>query len=359
MNIIPVILAGGVGERFWPLSRRGRPKQVLAIISKRPMIEETIIRARTVCGKDVRPLIVTGRAMAPHILRCLPKNLRCDNIIEPAGKNTAPAIAAAAAVIRKKFGDALMLVLPADHAVSTTAQFASAVRQAAAIAAGDRLCVFGIRPSRPDTGYGYIQAGEKFQAGGTLPSFIVRRFVEKPAAAVARKYCASGYYYWNSGMFLWKASVILEEIAAHMPDLHQHVAALTARPITAARLDAFYRRCPAQSIDFGVMEKSARVIMVCPEFRWDDVGSWEALERIHGRNEHATTHVGERIFDGGCAGSIVVNTSKLTVAACGLKDTVVAATDDAVLVVSRDKIPLMKQYLAAMKSAKGLPRQIF
>jgi mannose-1-phosphate guanylyltransferase/mannose-6-phosphate isomerase len=360
MNIVPVILAGGIGERFWPLSRSSRPKQLLPIISRRTMMEETIGRAKPFCVKGVRPLVVTGAAIATLMRRALPRSLCYDCITEPIGKNTAPAIAAAAVWLTQKYGDAVMAVLPADHSISPAGEFTAAVRYAASMAISTQsLCVFGIRPLRPDTGYGYIQAGAPVGSCKALRSYKVLRFVEKPAAALARSYCAFGKYFWNSGMFVWKASVILSEIEAHMPQLFSHVTALSARPLTQARINRFYRDCSRESIDFGVMEKSGRVAMVCPAFSWDDVGSWESLDRVYGHNGKGTTLTGERIFDGDCDGSIIVNRSDLTVAACGLRDAVVVVTGDAVLVMDRKKIPDIRVFISAMKNNGKFPQKIF
>ncbi|MBD3390866.1 MAG: NTP transferase domain-containing protein [Chitinivibrionales bacterium] len=360
MKTVPVVLAGGVGERFWPLSRQSRPKQLLPIVSKKSMIEETLARTRPFCTSGVKPLIVTSKAIASSMRRMLPKSVKYDSIVEPVGKNTAPAIAAAAALIRKKHGDALMLVLPADHAVSPAREFVSAVRFAARAASEtDALCVFGIRPVRAETGYGYIQAGERLDAQANLARYDVRRFVEKPSASLAQSYVGSGEYFWNSGMFVWKASVILEEIAAHMPELHRRVEALQRAKLSTAGLRAFYQTCRKESVDYGILEKSNRVTMVCPSFSWDDVGSWESLARIHGENTRRNTVVGGRVFDDESTGSILVNESDLTLAACGVRDMVVVATGDAVLVVPRDKLPSIRQYLAAMKNDRSLPRSIF
>jgi mannose-1-phosphate guanylyltransferase/mannose-6-phosphate isomerase len=363
VKIVPVILAGGIGERFWPLSRSSRPKQLLPIISSRTMMEETMARAKPFCKAGVSPLVVTGSAIAGQMRRVLPKTVRYDCIAEIAGRNTAPAIAAAAVWLTQKHKDAIMAVLPADHAVRPASAFVDAVRFAAQLAEkSDCLCVFGIKPSRPDTGYGYIQTALPAKSGikkAKQVSFAVRRFVEKPSVETAKEYCASGDYFWNSGMFVWKASVILREIEIHMPQLFCHVKKLASGSLTKERINRFYRECPAESIDFGVMEKAKHVVMVCPEYSWDDVGSWEALERIYGPNIRGTTVTGPSIFDGDCAGSIIVNKSSLNLAVCGLNNVVVVATDDAVLVIDRAKLPEVKKYLAAIKKSGVMPETLF
>jgi mannose-1-phosphate guanylyltransferase len=360
MNIVPVILAGGIGERFWPLSRKSLPKQLLPILGRKTMLEETIARVKPFCGGRVKPCIVTGRAIASRIRKKVPGSKSFDFIVEPEGKNTAPAIAAAAVRIMKKHGDAVMCVLPADHAVRPVKAFQDSLREAVNLAErSDCLCVFGIKPSRPETGYGYIHAGEPIDAGGKVRAYSVRRFVEKPSQALARSYCVSGNFFWNSGMFVWKASVILQQIESHMPDLYRHVARLLPLPQTSSNIDSFYHACPRESIDYGVMEKSSQVTMICPSFEWDDVGSWESLERVYGRDRQGNTVSGKRIFHADTSGSIVVNTSGKSIAVCGVTDAVAVATDDAVLVISRDKLPRIRKYLAAMKSGRSLPHSIF
>jgi mannose-1-phosphate guanylyltransferase len=360
MNIVPVLLAGGIGERFWPLSRSATPKQLLRLAGRRTMIEDTLLRVRPFCRGTIKPLIVTGRGLAARIKAGLTDAKNCDWILEPEGKNTAPAVAAAAIWVMRTYGDALMAILAADHAIAPTAQFVAAVRQAAAIAAThESLVIFGIRPSRPDTGYGYIHLGKKLAGSFSHPSFQVRRFVEKPDLKTATAYCSSGRYLWNSGMFVWKASVILEEFKRSMPELYDQAAARGRAGFKPAALQRYYGACVKESIDFGIMEKARNVVVVCGGFTWDDIGSWESIGRLFAAGEGGTTAVGRRIVHPDTRDSIIVNRSSQTVAACGLDAMIVVATADALLVVPRAKLHLLKKYLGVLKADPRLPRNLF
>jgi mannose-1-phosphate guanylyltransferase len=241
MKIIPLILAGGKGERFWPQSRSSRPKQLLPLFSAKTMIEETLSRARAACG-GARPLVITGRDCAAGIRKALSGRIACDCIVEPVGKNTAPAIALGAAWIHRRYGEVVMLVASADHAIAPVSAFAKAVKSAASVAARTgSLVVFGIRPARPDVGYGYINVGNKISCAGGASCHVVKRFVEKPDRASALRYVASGDYLWNSGMFVWKTSVILAEIKQHLPRLYRQVCAAEKAGFSKKGIDAFYK----------------------------------------------------------------------------------------------------------------------
>jgi mannose-1-phosphate guanylyltransferase len=358
MKTIPVILAGGKGERFWPLSRSYRPKQVLPLFSPKTMIEETIARVTAACG-GTTPLVVTGKDCAAGIKKALPDRLVYDCIVEPVGKNTAPAIALSAAWIRARYHDAVMLVASADHAIAPVRSFVSAVRSAVSVARADNsLVVFGIPPTRPDVGYGYINIGKKLSSKNGTACHAVRRFVEKPSQAVARQYMKSGKYLWNSGMFVWKVSVILEEFQRHMPVLYQQVCTAEKAGFTKRSIDAFYGACEKESIDYGIMEKSRRIVAVKGMFFWDDIGSWEAMARIHPKNKNGTVVIGSSVLESDCMDSIVYNASPLHVASIGITDTVLVVTPDAVLAIARPLLPEIKKYLGMMKDKK-FPQSLF
>ena len=359
-KIVPVILAGGIGERFWPLSRSSHPKQLLALTSRRTMVEETFLRAAALQSKGVKPLLITGKPIASRMKALMAKKWPYDLIVEPVGKNTAPALALAAAWIEARYGDSLMLVFPADHMVSPPREFAAAVRYACTIAdTSDHLVVFGIAPTRPDTGYGYIHLGKETGAQGSVKSYKVSRFVEKPDDATAAKYCAEGSYRWNSGMFVWKTSVLLEEVATSMPELSSQVRAAARKRFSSEAIDKFYHAAHKESIDYGIMERSKRVSAVAGKFFWDDIGSWEAIGRLSGSNEAGSTVVGERVYEAECTGSMIINKSPHALAAIGLSDAVVVATGDAVLVIARSKLPQLKKYLEQMKKGGSLPKHLF
>ncbi len=360
MEIVPVLLAGGIGERFWPMSRSSMPKQMLPLISDKSMIEETLDRVGAFCGPETVPLIVTGKAIIDKIHERIGSKTRYDSIVEPVGKNTAPAVAAAAAFIRRKYGDAVMLVLSADHAISPVDDFVSAVRYAAAISREeDKLVLFGIKPTRPDTGYGYVQCGEPIGSFDSVGGYEVGRFVEKPDAKTAQQYLREGGYLWNSGMFVWKVSTIENEFKTYMPQLFDLMQDLASGEFSQSEVDAFYQSVVKESIDYGIMEKSKRVAVVCGTFNWDDIGSWESMSRLHPADDMGTTVYGRRIFASDCKDSIIVNNSKLSVAAAGVDNLVVVAVDDAVLVIPRDKLPEIKKYIARMKSGSSIPGDMF
>jgi mannose-1-phosphate guanylyltransferase len=359
MKTIPVVLAGGIGERFWPLSRSWRPKQLLPIISDKPMLHETLLRIKPLCRGTV-PLVVTSKDLLRKLRKVLPGGLAYEAIGEPQGKNTAPAVAIAAAWVKKRFGDAVMAIMPADHAIAPQRAFLSAVRFAAGIAdKQESLVVFGVQPSRPDTGYGYIHVGESAGEHDGNVSYAVRRFVEKPDAPTAQRFVESGEYLWNSGMFVWKASAILREFEQHMPDLYRQAEEAARRGLTEKAIGKFYRECVKESIDFGIMEKSRRVMLVRGTFGWDDVGSWDALTRLHRQSESGATLVGTHIYEQDCRGTIIMNNAPVTVAAVGLRDAVLVVAGDAVLAIARERLPDLKKQLAAMKSRRDIDPSLF
>jgi mannose-1-phosphate guanylyltransferase len=359
-KIIPVILAGGIGERFWPLSRSSLPKQLLALTSRRTMIEETFARTRPLQSRGVAPLVITGRPIASLMKKALSGKWRYDLIVEPVGKNTAPAVALAAAWVEARYGESVMVVLPADHRVAPQNAFVKAVRHACLLAdTQERLVVFGVKPSRPETGYGYIRLGKMTDARGGVRSYAVSRFVEKPGAATARRYCASPLYRWNSGMFVWKTSVLLREVKACMPALYSLVNKAARGRFSPEAVNRFYRAAEKESVDYGIMERSKRVSAVVGAFDWDDIGSWESLARVNGTNDAGTTVAGDRIFERGCRDSIIVNRSSNPVAVIGLSAAAVVATDDTLLVISRDRLPELKKYLGAMKNSGTFSSTLF
>lgn len=359
MTVVPVILAGGIGERFWPLSRSAMPKQLLKIISNKTMLEETLLRVSPFCSKNVKPLIVTSKAISSKFKKIFPSKLKYDLIIEPVGKNTAPAVAIAASWIKAKYGDSVMMVLSADHDIRPRQAFVEAARFAVNLALRQNgLVVFGIKPSRAETGYGYIQLGKNVDTSKNIQGFSVKRFIEKPTLSKAQKLVQSDKFMWNSGMFVWKTSVILEEFANFMPQLHQMVQNAANLGFSKDAIYTFYNDCPKESIDFGIMEHSKRVFAVVGDFLWDDIGSWESVSRVHPRDKFNSTVVGLKVYQKDSCDSIVVNKSSKAVAAIGLKNAVVVSTDDAVLVIDRSKLSDFKKYLNEMKGG-ALPSELF
>jgi mannose-1-phosphate guanylyltransferase/mannose-6-phosphate isomerase len=359
-SVVPVILAGGIGERFWPMSRSTMPKQLLPLLSDKTMLEETLARVKPFCTKKIAPCIVTSHSIAPLVKKSLGSRYAYQTIIEPVGKNSAPAIAAAAARILKYHGDAVMLVLSADHRIQPPKAFHAAVRHAAAIAdAQEQLVVFGIPPTRPDTGYGYVRLGKQNDSNGAILSFKSQGFVEKPDTATAKKYVSSKKYLWNGGMFVWKASVIMAEFDAHMPVLAKQARILMSSRFSQRDVDAFYTAAAKESIDYGIMEKSSKVTIVQGCFSWDDIGSWESIARLNPANASGTVASGKQIVCDDAQNTIVVNRSGLTIAAVGVSDLVVVATNDAVCIIPRSRLGDIKKYITSMKNRADIPPELF
>lgn len=359
MDVVPVILAGGIGERFWPLSRSSLPKQLLKIISNRTMLEETLIRVNTICSPGIRPLVITSEKLAGKLNSVL-SSYRYDIIKEPVGKNTAPAIALAASGIQAEYGDSVMVILSADHDIQPVDSFVETIKFAVQQTdQSDTLTVFGIKPSRAETGYGYIQAGDKIETRNGISVYKVKRFVEKPDQQKAENFLKSGDYLWNSGIFLWKTSTILQEFNQYMPDLAKLLKTVEKNGFSQEIIDWFYNSCEKQSIDYGIMEHSKRVNVVEGSFKWDDIGSWESVGRIRGKNDFGTTVLGESIFQRDCSQSILVNQSSRALAVIGIENAVVVTTNDAVLVIDRSKLPEYKNFITEMKKESSFSSDLF
>ncbi len=348
--LVPVILSGGSGTRLWPLSRELYPKQLLPLVAERTMLQETVARTRGL--PDLGPPIVVcnenHRFMVAEQLRELGTTPQAI-VLEPVGRNTAPAvaIAALAAVGASSPGDPVLLVLPADHVIRDVAAFQAAVALARAAAEAGGLVTFGVVADRVETGYGYIR-----RAHDPGPVFRVAEFVEKPDAATARRYIESGEYYWNSGMFMFRASVYLAELGRHAPAMLAACrAALAAagRDLDFLRLPAQeFSACPPDSIDYAVMEKTDAAVVVPLAAGWSDVGSWAALADALPRDEDGNVAVGDVITED-CTGSYLHSTSRL-IAGVGLRDHVVVETKDAVLVAPRDRVQDVKQLVGELKA---------
>ena len=350
MKITAVIMAGGRGERFWPKSRTNLPKQFLSLTSDgETMIQKTIKRlAPLVETEDI--FVVTNAAYKQLVHEQLPQLPQENILAEPMARNTAPCIALAAAVIRKKYEDAVMLVLPSDHLIQYEEMYTDTLKQAIRVAEqGDNLVTIGITPTYPETGYGYI----KFQRGGEdLPGGVyqVDCFVEKPDLDTAKSYLASRKYLWNSGMFVWKISTITENFRKLMPELYTGMDAMTeayGTPSFDQVLHDQFAAFPSESIDFGVMEKAEHIYTLSASFGWDDVGNWLALERINQTNEYGNYVTGD---------VITINTSRSTIcgskrliAAVGIEDLIVVDTDDAVLICAKDSTQDVKKVIENLR----------
>jgi mannose-1-phosphate guanylyltransferase / mannose-6-phosphate isomerase len=346
--ILPVILSGGSGTRLWPLSRELLPKQFLALAASGSLFQQAVLRTRGLENVAANPLIVCNqghRFLVGEQLQAI-KTTPATIILEPQGRNTAPAIATAALVAQRQVEDPLLLVLPADHVIANREAFVAAARVAAEAAAGGRLVTFGIVPTRPETGYGYIRRG---QSRGSWA--VVEEFAEKPDAEKARRYVDSGQYLWNSGMFLFSAKSFLAEVWKHAPKVLE----ASRRAVEDAKTDGDYTRlgpafldAPSDSIDYAVMEKTDKAAVVPLDAGWSDVGSWAALHDVVDRDAAGNAATGDVIVES-CRNSYVAARSRL-VAAIGLEDVIVVETPDAVLVVSRDHAQSVKHVVDALKA---------
>ncbi len=361
-HLYAVIMAGGSGTRFWPLSRQLYPKQLLRIMGAETLIRQTMRRVLG-CVPPERVFISTTPLQADSIRFQLGewKDTITNNfVIEPEGRNTAPAIALAATELLRRDPDAVMLVLPADHVIKDHAQFRAAVRLATELASAGHLVTFGIKPIRPETGYGYIQPNLRVRLGGKgrLKGYPVARFVEKPDAATAARYLKSGNYFWNSGIFVWRARDIMEEVIRHQPALARAIRWIAARAHTGVLEGALaqaYRRLTPVSIDNGVMERSSRAAMIPVGFSWSDVGNWSSLEEVALRNS-AGNVVSGKVVDLDSRDSILYADQRL-VATIGLSEMVVVDTPDATLVCPKARSQDVKKVVEILKKT-GAPEHL-
>lgn len=347
-DVVPVILSGGMGTRLWPASRRTRPKQLLALIGEESMIQATVDRVQNVMG-GTDPIIVTNVDHASAIEQDLvDAGYRATKLIlEPVGRNTAPAVAVAALEIQQS-GDDLMLVLPADHAIADLPAFSRALEAATEAATAGYLVTFGISPSSPETGYGYIKMGDKI----TDDASRVAEFKEKPDEATAAAYVASGDYVWNSGMFLFSASLYLEELSLHAPDIAEasrkaFETATRAGSVISLGAQAF-EATRSESIDYAVMEPTDRAAVIPTDPGWSDVGSWKSLWEIADRSPEGNVVTADvKTLD--VTNSYIRGSGRL-IAAVGLDNTVIVDTPDAVLVAAMESTQDVNTIVAQLKA---------
>ena len=366
--LIPVVLSGGSGTRLWPLSRELYPKQLLPLVGKGTMLQETLARLRGVdaVGEPVVVCNESHRFLVAEQLRAV--NAQSQAIVlEPVGRNTAPAIAVAAmAAITGKSSnakaqdDAILLVLPADHVIRNVEAFQTAIAVGRKAAEQGKLVTFGVVPNKPETGYGYIK-----RAAGSGPTFPIERFVEKPDLPTATQYVASKEYFWNSGMFMFRASTVLDELRSLAPQIYE----ACAQAFTAAKHDLDFTRlpakefgaCPSDSFDYAVMEKTRHGVVVPLDAGWSDVGSWSALHEAIPGDASDNVCIGDVLVEDS-AGCYLQSTSRL-VAAVGLKDHVVVETKDAVLVAPKDRVQDVKRLVEQLKKQgryeTSLHREVF
>jgi mannose-1-phosphate guanylyltransferase len=345
-----VIMAGGSGTRFWPASREHRPKQMLALASDRPLLRVTADRILPLIPAD-RLWVVTTAATA-DATRALLDDLPPDHILaEPTGRDTAACVAYAARVLLQDDPDACCLALPADHAISDEARFRSAMAAgAAAVEEHGGLLTFGIKPSRAETGYGYLRVGAEAFVQGDWPIHDLERFVEKPDKETADAYLADGGYLWNSGMFAWRATDLLAEVRRQLPLLFDGIAVIGDALKTPAEREVLaevYPHLPRISVDFGIMESARQCWTMPVDFDWSDVGSWPALAEILAADDRGNTARG-RTVNLDSQNTIAVGDG-VAVAVIGVNDLVVVATPDAVLVVPKNDAQRVKDVVDTIR----------
>jgi mannose-1-phosphate guanylyltransferase/mannose-6-phosphate isomerase len=377
--IVPVVLSGGSGTRLWPLSRPLTPKQLLALVTHRTLLQDTVLRAKALGDTVTAPLVICNEAHRFAVAEQLEEittgatgvgpaavPARGLIVLEPSGRNTAPAVAVAALLAlrdardRQRAGpgptaggdDAMLLVMPADHVILDTDAFTAAVAVAVQAAAGGRLVTFGVVPTRPETGYGYIRRGAA-QAGGW---HRLERFVEKPDAATAKKYLLSGEYLWNSGMFLFSARAYLDELARYAPAMVEACTAAVDGAVQEGdflRLGSAFLESPSDSIDYAVMEKTDRAAVVPLDAGWSDIGSWPALHEVLEKDGDGNVLRGTVVAEG-CRDSYVLASGRLVVT-LGLDEHVVVETEDVVLVMAHGHAQRLKDVVEGLEVSGRTP----
>lgn len=348
--LLPVVMAGGSGTRLWPLSRTLYPKQFLSLNSQLTMLQETLRRLKQV--EHSPALIICNEAHRFIVAEQMRKEglEQSGILLEPVGRNTAPAVALAALQAIKSGDDPVLLILAADHEIQDEDKFTQAVLEASAFAEQGKLVTFGIVPSAPETGYGYIKTGEKLDGEG----FIVAAFIEKPELSVAQQYLQDGGYLWNSGMFMFKASVFLNELKTFRPDILSACElslAKATQDLDFIRLDSeIFHTCPEDSIDYAVMEKTAQAVVVPLDAKWSDVGSWSALWEISQKDSQGNATRGDVLLED-ASDSYIYSQHRL-IGAVGVKDLVVVETKDAVLVAHKDHVQKVKNIVEQLKKNK-------
>ncbi|TGE87173.1 mannose-1-phosphate guanylyltransferase/mannose-6-phosphate isomerase [Escherichia coli] len=349
--LLPVIMAGGTGSRLWPMSRELYPKQFLRLYGQRSMLQETVLRLDDVDARE--PVVICNqehRFLVAEQLRQINK-LSHNIILEPVGRNTAPAIALATLSAIENGDDPILLVLAADHIINNKLAFHQAIKSAFKFALQGRLVTFGIVPTGPETGYGYIHRGQEETLDEQI-AYQVSRFVEKPNKETAESYIASGEYYWNSGMFMFRAKKYLEELEKFRPDI---LDACKAAIQGCEESDEFIKvdrdlfiACPDESVDYAVMEKTTDAVVVGLDADWSDVGSWSALWEVSPKDDKGNVLTGDTFLHN--ANNCYINTDEKIIAAIGVDDLVIINTKDAVLVVNKDQVQDVKKVVEYLKA---------
>ena len=346
MSLHAVLLAGGSGTRFWPLSRARKPKQFLQLVTGNTLLAETYARVRAL-APPARSWVVCGRAHVDGVREALPDLPGAHLIVEPAARNTAPAIGLSAVHALRADRDAVLLVLPSDHHVAHPERFREALEKAARIAQQGDLVTLGIRPTRPETGYGYLRRGVEREPG----VFAVEAFVEKPDARTAERYLADGRHSWNAGIFVLRADALIEALRRHLPAVHEGLQQIAA---DMGRADEVFPRLPSISIDYGVMEPESKAtrriaLVAADDLGWSDVGSFATLPEVRELDAQGNAVSGDALTID-CADCVVLADAGRLVAVVGMKGACVIDGGDALLVVPRDRAQDVRAVVDALKA---------
>ncbi|MDP2767787.1 MAG: mannose-1-phosphate guanylyltransferase/mannose-6-phosphate isomerase [Candidatus Methanoperedens sp.] len=344
-----VILAGGVGSRFWPFSRELEPKQFMKIIGQESLLQATIQRLKGVVD-PARTYIITNNIYFYEVKAQITKFRIPDKniILEPVGKNTAPAVGLCAKLISRLDKEAVLLVLPSDHYIKNINNFKQTIKKAIACARKDFLVTIGIKPSAPSTGYGYIKAG--YRENGY---FVVDKFLEKPDLNKAKKYFKDKQFFWNSGMFIWKAAVFLEEARKYLPKLYANLQRINS----VNDIPKIWPRIEAISVDYGIMERSQRIALIPADFYWTDLGSWDALAEIFPKDRKGNISSSDTLNVDSHGVCVFARGNRL-VSTIGVNNLVIADTPDALLVCARNKTQDVKQLVEKLKTLKRKEHQV-
>ena len=350
-----VIMAGGKGTRFWPKSREKMPKHLLDIVSARTIIQETVERIAPLIPEE-NILIVTGQSHADELMRQVPRIPKENIIIEPLGRNTAPCIGLAALHIRRKSPQDVMVVLPADHLIHNASRFCRLLSAAADMAGrGDYLVTIGIRPTSPETGYGYIEKGDLITAVNGENIYTVKSVREKPPLKQAKAFLKKGGFYWNSGMFVWRVDTILEAIEEWLPQIHDGLLQIESDMGTDGEKEALrrvYKTIPSISIDYGIMEKADNTLLIEGDFGWSDIGSWDALWEVSDKDENGNAATYRDLFVGVDARNSLIHAPRKFVALLGVEDLIVVDTEDALLICKRGGSQDVKKVVEILEDKK-------
>src|SRR6266699_4321207 len=348
-----VILAGGSGTRLWPLSTPGFPKQFLPLPSGKTMIQETLARVAPLISPE-RAWVVAGRSMVELVHEHLPSIPLNHMLGEPMGRNTAPAIAWVAATIARQDQQAIMATLPADHVITRVETFRKALTLAYELAEQEHQVTLGIKPTAPETGYGYIRFAGAIGEGHAYQAFFAERFVEKPDLSTAQSYLEDGHYVWNSGMFIWKVEAILAEMRTHLPELMRKIdiiVSVMGTPQETSTINEIWPTLTSISIDNGIMEKTKNLVVIPAELGRDDVGNWEQYTSLFPSDAYGVGAVGPHVSLE-CPNTFVYNDTARQVYTIGLEDIGVVEMDDKTMICHKDHVQRVKE-LAESQQKKG------